>query len=137
MRYLASLLLSLSICDAAVAAFLHVPLPSPPKSDDVGEIVFKRVDWRANDDEQVTMPREEFLRYFAEGTFSNSDPRSIYESAKFAKPLNEKSGWQFCDGAFATKSGRVFFFSRPRKGVLEIEDSQHRTGWLILGPPKK
>jgi hypothetical protein len=136
MRYLAPILLCLSICDAAAAAFLHVPLPTPPKSGDIGEVVFERRDWKANDDEQVTMPREEFLRFFSEGTFSNDSPRGIYDSSRFAKPLNEKGGWQFCRGAFATKSGKVFFFHRPRQGVLEIEDCQHRTGWLILSPKK-
>lgn len=136
MRYLAPLLLGLSICDTASAIFMHVPLPSPPKPEEIGEIVFERADWSVNNSEYVTMPREEFLRFFSKGTFSNGNPRSIYDSTKYAEPLNEKGGWQYCSGAFATKSGRVFFFTRPRKGVLTVEDCQHRTGWLILEPKK-
>lgn len=136
MRHLTALLLVLLLCRAASAAFALIPLPSPPRPEEIGEIVFERSDWHANDDEHVTMSREEFLDFFTAGTFRNRDPDSIYKSTKYAKPLNERGGWQTCKGAFATKSGKVFFFSRPRKGVLEIEDHQHRTGWLILDPKR-
>lgn len=126
----------LCVCAQAFAVFVHDPLPSPPKADEIGEVFFERSDWSTNNSEHVTMDREDFIRFFSEGTFQNNDTKSPYDSKKYAEPLNEKGGWQYCRGAFATKSGKVFSFNRSRVGVLAIEDSQHRSGWLILSAKK-
>ena len=119
---------------SAQAIFPHTPLRSPVKAGEVGEIIFQRSDWSANHSEHVRMDREEFLRFFKEGAFRNDGNtlELVYRSDHFPKPLNEKGGWRYCHGAFATKNGRVFFWNRPREGVLEIRDNQYRTGWLIL-----
>jgi hypothetical protein len=122
---------------SAFAVFAHIPLPSPPKADEVGEVAFERSDYSENNSEHVRMERDEFLRFFQKGIFHNDGNgdnalKLVYKTDRFPKPLNKKGGWQYCGGAFATKSGAVFFWHRPRIGVIEITDHQYRTGWLIL-----
>lgn len=137
MRPLLCVLALLGVClppTAALAVFAHVPLPSAPKADDVGEVAFERSDYSMNDSEHVRMERDEFLRFFQKGVFHNDGGalKLVYETDRLPKPLNKKGGWQHCGGAFATKTGAVFFWRRPRVGVIEITDHQYRTGWLIL-----
>ena len=126
----------LCMCAHAFAVFVHDPLPYPPKADEIGEVFYERSDWSTNNSEHVTMDRADFIRFFSDGIFQNNDTQSPYDSTKYAEPLNEKGGWQYCRGSFATKSGKVFSFNRSRVGVLAIEDSQHRSGWLILSAKK-
>lgn len=124
---------------AAMAVFKFEALLSAPKAGEIGEIMFDRRDWSANGSETGAMPREEFLRYFTEGTFHNEGTycEIVYRSGQFAEPKNKKGGWVYCSGAFATKAGKVFRWNRVRVGVIEIEDSQHRTGWFILDKEPK
>ena len=128
-------------CLPAYAIFQYVPAPSVPKKNDVGQVIFERSNWSANDSEHVRMDREEFLRFFGEGVFTNDYKvyRMIFDSDHFSKPLNDKGGWRYCRGAFAAKGGDVFFFNRPREGVLVITDTKYRTDCLILPEyfPKK
>lgn len=122
-----------------MGVFKFEPLPTAPKADEIGEVMFDRRDWNSNNSEIVAMPREEFLRYFSEGTFYNDGKYTeiVYRSGKFAEPKSAKGGWIYCSGVFATKNGRVFRWNRTRLGVIEIEDAQHRTGWLILDESQK
>lgn len=132
-RQLAAFLVASTLIPVtAYAVFAHRPLKAPVKANDVGEIMFKRADWSANNSEYVKMNRDEFLRFFKEGIFRNDINELVYESDHFQKPLNKKGGWQYCSGAFATKNGKVFFWKRPRIGVLEITNNQYHTGWLVL-----
>ena len=110
------------------------PLPSTPLATDIGQIAFERSDTSINNSERVTMDREQFVRFFSEGIFRNDGKtlQLVYKTDHFPKPLNKKGGWRDCSGAFATTGGAVFFWNRPREGVLMISDAQHRTGWLIL-----
>ncbi len=86
-----------------------------------------------NHSEAVSLSRDEFIRYFREGTFFN-DGKSLdwVGSDHFKNPLNSKGGWMYCSGSFATKDGRVFTFNRPRVGVLEISDVKDNSGFLVL-----
>lgn len=118
----------------AHAIFKFEPLPAAPKADDVGEVMFDRSDRHSKDDETVTMEHAEFVKFFSDGKFHNEGTfiDEVYRSGKFAEPKNAKGGWMRCSGAFATKSGKVFKFNRARVGVLEIEDSKHQQGWLVI-----
>jgi hypothetical protein len=142
-------LFALNVAHEGFAAFKFEALPAAPKEAEIGEVIFTRSDYHSNNSEQVTMPREEFLRFFSAGVFHNTGETNerVYRSGEFVQPHNEKGGILYCSGAFATKTGQVFIFTRPRERVLEIEDVQHRTGWLIIeekkpdavqpGPPEK
>ena len=127
-RKLVAAFISFVFCAEALAIFGHSPLPAPPTADEIGEIYFERSDTS----EYVTMRRDDFVRFFSEGTFQNNDVKSPYDSTKYAEPLSKSGKWQRCSGSFATKSGKVFTFNRSRLGVLHVEDSQYRSGWLVL-----
>lgn len=118
----------------AYASFIFGSLSAPPKADEIGEIKFDRSDTPINNSEAISLSRDEFIRYFREGSFFN-DGKSIewvYRSDHFKNPLNSKGGWMYCSGAFATKDGRIFTFNRPRVGVIEISDAKYNSGFLVL-----
>lgn len=127
-RKLVAAFVALCFCAEAFAVFGHSPLPASPKADEIGEIYFERSDTS----EYVTMRREDFVRFFSDGIFQNKDVKSPYDSTRYAEPLSKTGEWQYCSGSFATTSGKVFAFNRSRLGVLHIEDSQYRSGWLVL-----
>ena len=132
LRLCAVLVIFLGVGDRAAAAFGFDPLPAAPQVERVGQVIFEQSDVSVNHSEYVTVKREDFLRYFSEGKFVNSSPDDIYKSPQLQLQVNDRGGAIFCRGAFATKDGQVFFFNMPRKNVLEIEDSEYRTGWLII-----
>lgn len=127
-----------------LAVFIFNPLPTPPKGDEIGEIMFKRTDtstrivmngkMSVSGTAYITMSRSDFLRFFTEGVFYNAGESIewVYRSGTFKEPCNSTGVWQYCSGFFATKDGRIFSFNRAREGVLEISDVQYRTGFLIL-----
>jgi hypothetical protein len=114
------------------AAFMHTPFQGPPpKAEEIGEIMFERRDFSGNNSWHITISREDFLRFFSEGTFS-TDFKSMEAIRSMPPDLNEKGGRNFCTGHFATKDGKVFEFNRYNPKALEITDSSYRTGWFIL-----
>lgn len=129
-----ALLVLFAVTSAAYSAFVFQSLPSPPKASNIGEIKFDRSDASANNSESISLSREEFLKFFEEGLFLN-DAASldrVYRSDHYKKPLNAEGGWMYCSGAFATKDGNIFTFTRPRIGVLEISDANYQSGFLVL-----
>jgi len=126
--------LALIALSAGYAGFVFKPMLAAPQESEIGEVKFDTSDAPINGSQAVGMSRDEFLRYFRERVFFN-DGASIeweYRSGHFKEPRNEKGGWMYCSGAFATKGGRVFTFNRPRVGVIEISDASNQLAFLVL-----
>jgi hypothetical protein len=116
----------------AFASFFFQPFSgSPPKADDIGEIMFKRSDMVHKGNRYIEIERESFLEFFEKGSFS-TDFKTLEEIRKMPPERNEEGGENLCIGHFATKEGRVFAFIRYNAKALEISDSNYRIGWFIL-----
>lgn len=117
--------------------YIFTPMPSSPRAAEIGEIMFERSDVSAPDEEYLTIPHDEFLRFFTDGEFRNDVGCSdhVHRSGTFPALSSPDGKGQLCSGAFATKDGHIFAWSYPSKRVLQLHDAQRRTGWLIL-PPK-
>lgn len=123
------------VASAVCGAYIFSPLPDAPKAAEIGEILFERTD-TPFDGDYVTIPRDEFLRFFSDGQFRNDFACQAHvRSNLFAEVRNVKGKLEHSAGAFATTDGRIFSWTRPREGVLEIEDAKRRMGWLIY--PRK
>jgi len=132
MKTMISALFILASSSALLAVFAFAPLDTPPpKISDIGEIQFDRSDTSINNSAYISIPREEFLRFFSDGRFS-TDFRTMDRIISMKPDINQQGGRNLCAGHFATKDGRVYAFCRYTRGALEISDVNYKTGWLVL-----
>ena len=132
MKTFISTILLLATSSVLLAVFAFVPLDTPPpKATDIGEIQFERSDTSIDNSEYISIPREEFLRFFADGTFS-TEFKTMEIIRTMPPDINQNGGRNLCAGHFATKDGRIFAFCRYTKTSLEISDSNYKQGWFIL-----
>jgi hypothetical protein len=132
MKTFISTILLLATSSVLLAVFAFVPLDTPPpKATDIGEIQFERSDTSINNSKYISIPREEFLRFFTDGTFS-TEFKTMERIRTMPPDINQNGGQNLCAGHFATKDGRIFAFCRYTKTALEISDSNYKQGWFIL-----
>ena len=131
----AVLVASLILCVAS-GSFAKVglrDLAAVPREVQIGQFVCERTHTRPT----RTLSRDDFLRYLREGRLAvGGSVRNEIFSRRF-EPVrpdqpSQPSAAVFCQGAFATLSGEVFLWRLVKERVLEIEDSDHHTGWLII-----
>lgn len=115
----------------ASAGMGGLPLPKPPSSEEISEIMFQKTDAFGNHDEDAVMTREDLIKFFSQGQFYN-DPVKLERIVKITPERNEKGGKVMAYGHFATKSGKIFRWIRYTRSLLLVSDAQHRTGFLLL-----
>jgi hypothetical protein len=106
-----------------------------PREDEIAQFLVER----PTTPPAKRMSRDEFLEFFRKGRFGGIaawiEEDSRYRATRSGQTNSSKSIPVLCQGAFAVKSGDVFLWRLVKEKVLEIEDSEHHTGWLFLDIP--
>ncbi len=108
-------------------AFLYKALPDKPKFSQFAEFYQERYDVIYNNARTLAIPKEDFVAALKAGDFKSSDPGLAYKN--IAYPYDPDLPRY--NGAFSLNDGTLFIWKIPREGIIEIQDSQYRTGFIF------
>lgn len=105
--------------------FVFTPMPEKPDFTKVADYVQGRYDHGHAFPRQIS--KEKFIEALVQGTFDSSDPQVAYKNKDY--PYDSTMARYF--GVVTLSDGTLFTWKIPRQGIIEIADSQYRTGYLF------
>ena len=101
------------------------PMPEKPDFSKTADFVQNRYDY--GNSPIRFLKKDEFITALLEGKFDSSNPKIAYQNKKY--PYDPKL--PLLNGVITLNDGTLYNWKINRKGIIEIEDSQYRTGYIF------
>jgi uncharacterized protein YxeA len=118
------LLLCVTLASSAYAAFLFTQMPESPNFDNFHDYIQSRKDYGKIPNR---INKDDFLNALKKATFEKVGPDEVYKNPKY--PYDKSM--PMYSGVFSLNDGTLFLWSIPRRGVIEITNSEYETGYLF------
>ena len=102
------------------------PMPGKPDFSQAADFVQERYDYGQAFPKSF-LKKDDLVEALIKGEFYNGPSSKIYKNEDYPYDTNMP---QF-NGVITLKDGTLFMWDIPRKGIIEIIDSNYRTGYIF------
>lgn len=105
---------------------VFVPMPEKPDFSQAADFVQERYDGGPAIPKQI-ITKEKMVGALLVGKFDSSNPEVAYRNKEY--PYDPDMA--HFNGVITLKDGTLYTWKIARKGIIEIKDSKHRTGYIF------
>ncbi len=102
------------------------PMPEKPDFTQAADFVQERYD-NGHTFPKESLTKETMVEALLSGKFDSSNPKVAYGNKEYPYDRNMAR----FNGVITLKDGTLYNWKVIRKGIIEIEDSQYRTGYIF------